>query len=77
MLNQELPEDNLRVIKRFFVLIYDCTSPLMAVNKYRRSMFTKKGRSVESIPLIQDALVQHIKRALLQWKYVKIQNISM
>ena len=53
-LNQELSEDNLRVIERFIVLMYDRTSPLMTVNECRRSMFTKKGRSVESIPPTQD-----------------------
>ena len=70
MLNQELSEDNLKVIESFIVLMYDLTSRLMAVNECRRSMFTKKCRTVESIPLTQNALVQHIRRALLQWKYI-------
>ena len=70
MLNQELSENNLKVIESFFVLMYDLTSRLMTLNECRRSMFTKKGRRVELIPLTQNALVQHIRRALLQWKYV-------
>ena len=40
LLNQELSEDNLRVIERFIVLMYDRTSPLTTVNECRRSMFT-------------------------------------
>lgn len=74
LLNQELSEDNLRVAARFFVLMHDYTSSFMPINKCRQRMSTKKGRSVESIPPEQDALVQHIKKALLQCKYVKLRN---
>ena len=76
-LNQELSEDNLRVIERFIVLMYDLTSLLITVNECRRGVFAKKSRSVELIPPTQDTLVQHIKRVLSQYKYVKIRNVYM
>ena len=40
-------------------------------------MFAKKRQRVELIPPAQDALVQHIKRVLSQYRYVKIRNVYM
>ena len=50
--------------------MYNQTSPTVCVNQFRREMFTKKGKAVENIPPTKDALVQHIKRAMLQSMYV-------
>ena len=63
---KDILEEDLSVIERFVILMYNPTSPTTYVNQCRREMFTKRGKAVESIPPTKDALVQHIKRAMLQ-----------
>ena len=47
--------------------MYDRTSDHESVNDAaRKQLFTQKSRSLENLPLIQAALVQHIKRASYQ-----------
>ena len=62
---QILPED-WNTIERYIILMYDRTSGQDDVNKCRRELFIKKGRSVEKIPPTKDSLHQHILRATLQ-----------
>ena len=64
--NDDLSEEDLLIIERFVILLYDSTSPLEDVNLCRRELFTKKAKPVENIPPTKDALVQHAKRAMLQ-----------
>ena len=59
------PED-VRIVQRFVILMYDRTSESFDVNENRRVLFTKKGRPVEGIPPTKDALTQHIRRAMLK-----------
>ena len=40
--------------------MYNQTSSTVCVNQFRREMFTKKGKAVESIPPTKDALIQHM-----------------
>ena len=61
----EISEEDWGFIQRFVVLIYDRTSASTTVNECRRNLFTK-GRLVHSIPPTEDALRQHVKRAILQ-----------
>ena len=74
------PED-LGAIERFVVLLYDRSNSLLSVNEARRWLFTKKGKTVETIPPSQNALVQHILRAVYQtgfvwkWSLEKQQNL--
>jgi hypothetical protein len=46
--------------------MYDQSSCKLKVNALRKHLFTKKGRSVESLPPTADTLLQHAKRAVYQ-----------
>ena len=59
-------ESVLLLLERFVVLLYDRRGSSMSVNDARRWVFTMKGRSIENCPPTSDALLQHIRRAVLQ-----------
>ena len=61
-----LSDEQLRILERFVVLMYNRTTPHQDVNKARQFMFSQGTRSIESIPASQGALEQHIKRAAYQ-----------
>ena len=61
-----LEDDEMRVLERFVILLYDRASTCSDINECRRILFTKKGRTVEAIPPTKDALKLHIFRAMLQ-----------
>ena len=61
-----LDEEDMTVIERFVILMYDSTSSAEDINECRRELFTKKAKAVENIPPTKDALTQHAKRAMLQ-----------
>ena len=65
-ISESLTEEDMSTVERFIIRLYDRTSTSMTVNDCRRNLFTKKGRSVESMPPTKDALMQHVKRAMLQ-----------
>ena len=46
--------------------MYERSSPLTSVNECRQELFTKKICTLENIPPSEDALMQHLKRAMLQ-----------
>ncbi len=54
------------MLERFTILLYDRTSNLTDINEARLELFTKKGRTMETIPPTKAALVQHIQRAVYQ-----------
>ena len=51
---------------QFFVML--CSFP--KVNDLRKYLFTKKGRTVDSLPPTEDSLRQHVKRAIFQAGFV-------
>ena len=53
-------------IERFVVIMYSRGSSAASVNEARHSLFTTGKRTLENIPPTQAALLQHVKRALLQ-----------
>ena len=53
----------MEILKRFVVLLYDCTSDIINVNDSRKFLLTHKNRSLEKLPATQEVLKQHIKRA--------------
>ena len=57
---------DLKLIERFVVLLYDRSSSCSDVNECRRQLFVKQARAIDNCPPTQDALVQHIRRAVLQ-----------
>ena len=58
--------DHFTKIERLIVVLYDRTSPLTSINEAREVLFCKKNRSVERIPPTQNALLQHVRRAVYQ-----------
>ena len=68
-------KDQMPIIERFVVLMYDRTSSCESVDDARRGMFTQKGRSIELIPPTSAALFQHAKRAVFQAAYVWGQSL--
>ena len=66
MMQTEISEATMKTLERFVVLLYDRTSDIMSVNDSRKNLFTLKSRSIENILPTQEALRQHIKRAVYQ-----------
>ena len=60
----------LSILEHFVVLLYDRTSSTIQVNEARKQIFTQKGRSIDSIPPTQAALIEHTKRAAYQAGHV-------
>ena len=56
-------------IERFIVLIYDTASECSTVNNARKDVFTRKGRSLDSIPPTSASLIQYVKRSAYQAGY--------
>ena len=56
----------MNLLERFVVLLYCRTSEDFSVNAARKDLFTKKGRSIDSIPPTQASLIQHTKRTTYQ-----------
>ncbi|KAG1674646.1 Pinin [Nymphon striatum] len=71
----DISDDCMAVIERFVVLLYNRGSELNKVNDARKHLFTKKGRSIESIPPSQAALLQHVKRAIYQGVHIWWQTL--
>ena len=62
---------DLEAIERFVVLLlYGSSSSLLFAKGATRWLFTKKGKTVETIPPSQNALVQHILGAVYQTRFV-------
>ena len=61
-------DNDLAIVERFVVLLYDSTSSCTDVNACQRYLLTKKGRAVESILPTKDSFILHVKRTLLQCK---------
>ena len=61
--------ESMAIIEKCVVLIYYRTRNTDEVNICRKQLFSKKGRSLESIPLTQDALKLHAKRAIYQTSF--------
>ncbi len=53
-------------LERFTVVLYHKASTLASVNEAHRELFCKKSKSLENIPPTQDALLQHVRRAVFR-----------
>ena len=67
---KEISPEALQKIERFVILMYSKTSTLSRVNEARQELFAQYGRSIDNIPPTQGALLQHIKRTVLQGGYI-------
>ena len=61
-----IESEEFKLLECFCVIIYDKTSSLEYVNEAWRELFCQKNRTMETIPLTQDAFLQHCKRASYQ-----------
>ena len=68
--SEEQVQSIMPTLERFVILMYDRGSSSVSVNDARKELFTKKGRTIESIPPTQNALYLHVKRAIYQGAYV-------
>ena len=62
-------KDMMPEIERFVTLMYNRTSTCTTVNEARKDLFTRKGRSIETIPPTYGALLEHTKRVAYQAGY--------
>ncbi|KAJ8353418.1 hypothetical protein SKAU_G00209850 [Synaphobranchus kaupii] len=53
-------------LERLTVILYDKSSPLNSINQKRKELFCQENRMMEKLPPTQDALLQHMKRAIYQ-----------
>ena len=67
---ESVDEEYIVVIERFVILLNDRTNNVATVTKVRQELFSKKSRSLDSIPPTREALVQHTKRSVLQGGYI-------
>ena len=59
-------DEDIQVLERFVVLMYDRSSATTNVNEARLDLFARKQRTYETIPSTQAALKEHVKRAAYQ-----------
>ena len=72
---EQVTDEQLSLIERFIILLYDRTSSVQNVNEVRRRCFCKNPGSPESIPPTSAALRQHILRAVYQAGHVWSQSL--
>ena len=66
LMQDTISNSTMSTLERFVILLYDRTSDLIEINEARKQLFTRKSRSLESIPPTLAALEQHIKRVSYQ-----------
>lgn len=64
------PEEIVRNLERFVILVYDKNSVDVDVNVARRNLYCRKNKAIENIPPTKAALVQQAKRAAYQGGHV-------
>ena len=58
--------DNFQKLERLTVILYDKWSASFSVNETRKLLFCYESLSMEKLPPTQDALLQHVRRAVYQ-----------
>ncbi len=73
--------EDIAVLERFTILLYNRTSTLVSVDECRKFLFTKRGRAMDAIPPTRATLEQHIKRAVYQgghcWGKMLKKNLNL
>ncbi len=74
-------DEDIAVLERFTILLYDRTSTLVSVEECRKFLFTKRGRAMDAISPTRAALEQHTKRAVYQgghcWGKMLKKNLNL
>lgn len=73
---QEVDANDLKVLERYVVVMYDRSSSCASVTDARLDFFARKLRAYDSIPPSQSALLEHAKRAAFQAGYIMESGIS-
>jgi len=60
---RDIPDDAMRIIERFMILLYDRTSKCTDIDKARRKLFARNN-NVQLIPPTKAALEEPVKRAV-------------
>jgi len=63
---EEIDDATISVVERFVIIMYDRTSDCSDLNSARKQLFTKKSKTLESLPPTSNAFLQHIRRAVYQ-----------
>ena len=66
----EVTDEDIAMLERFTILLYDRTSSLENIDDARQELFTKKGWPMEAIPPTKAALEEHVKRTAYQGGHV-------
>ncbi|KAL8599495.1 hypothetical protein ACOMHN_065946 [Nucella lapillus] len=66
---RDIPDDAMRIIERFVILLCDRTSKCTDIDKARRKIFARKN-NVQLIPPTKAALEEHVKRTVYQGGHV-------
>ncbi|KAG5877474.1 hypothetical protein JTB14_029408 [Gonioctena quinquepunctata] len=53
-------------LERLIAVLYDKTTPFSSINQIRKELFCQKNRAMDKLPPTEDALPQHIRRAVYQ-----------
>jgi len=65
---RDIPDDAMRIIERFAILLYGRTSKCTDIDKARRKLFARNN-NVQLIPPTKAALEEHVKEgSALRWK---------
>ena len=62
----ELNDEPFKKLERLTVVLYDKTSALNSDNEARKKLFSEDNRAMDKLPPTQDALLQHVRRAVFQ-----------
>jgi hypothetical protein len=63
-------------LEEFIARFYDIHSPIADINKLRKQMFCHRTQDQRRLPPTRDALLQHVKRAVLQGSIWTCAHIS-
>jgi len=66
---RDIPDDAMRIIEWFVILLYDRTSKCTDIDKARRKLLARNNNA-QLIPPIKAALEEHVKRAVYQGGHV-------
>ncbi|KAJ6641465.1 hypothetical protein Bhyg_06404 [Pseudolycoriella hygida] len=67
--------EHFKIIEKFVILLYDYKNyhppnTHGSINAARQFLFVKKSRSLKNCPPTNDALLQHLKRAIYQGRFI-------
>ncbi|KAG5862867.1 hypothetical protein JTB14_035651 [Gonioctena quinquepunctata] len=58
--------EHFKKLERLTTVQYDKTTPFSSINQIRKELFYQKNRAMDKLPPTEDALLQHIRRAVYQ-----------